>query len=181
MVRAFVHAYRRHMDIVCSEPATTRTGFPAHLMCQIVFFKCATQDESALACCFMVVVAFVFQVRAVSMHHVTCKDMIFNDGQLEVAFYRLKGKITRRPHIYTIPRLTGWSRSNLCNCFSSGTQISPLMRSLMFRWQTVYNARFPHFTASRQTTVTTLDTVLASGATMSSQPLKFPMNGSYGG
>ena len=109
MVRALVRAYRRHMDIVRGEPVSTRIGCPAHLMRQIVFFGCSTQDQGILACCAMVVMAFVFQVRAVSMHHVSRKDMCFNDGQLEIAFYRRKGKSIRRPHILRYHAADDWA------------------------------------------------------------------------
>lgn len=111
MVRALVRAYRRHMDIVSSEPATTLIGCPAHLMRQIFFFDCATQDESALICCAMVVMAFDFQVRAVSMHHVTCQDMILHNDQLEDAFYRRKGKDNRRLHILRYLAANDWAVS----------------------------------------------------------------------
>lgn len=60
----------------------------------------------------MVTLAFVFQVRAVSMNHVQRKDMVFTEDGLEVTFVRRKGKSVRRPLIIRYRRAPDWSDSN---------------------------------------------------------------------
>lgn len=181
MVRAVARAYHQHMYTVRSDPTTTRNGCPADLMHQIFVLCCATRDKSALACCIMVTMAFVFQVCAVSMHHVTCEGMNFNNGQLRIAFYCCTGKGTRRPTSrVTMPRMTELFQSTLCVCFSSDTQTILPMQMFRLSWQTVSRIRFPWFTTLCQTTVTIRDIVLTLGITMSSRSLDSPRNGSCG-
>lgn len=111
MVRSLVRSYSRRMDLTGSEPILTRIGCSAGTIREVVKLGCTTNNVTQY-CCAMVVVAFVFQVRAVSMHNIRCKDMIFEEGTLEVSFYRRKGKSVRRPLILRYKNNPDWPVGN---------------------------------------------------------------------
>lgn len=66
-------------------------------MHEVVQLGFHTGDYTRISSCKMVSIASVFQVHAVSMHHVCDKDMIFDNATLKVSFYRCKDNGFRRP------------------------------------------------------------------------------------
>ena len=111
-VRSLVHAYRRHIDMTHVGTRPVRIGCPASLMRQVVELGCSVADSVRMECCDMLVMAFVFQVRAVSMNHVQHKDVIFEDNGLTVSFLRSEGKSFRRPRFLRYWCATGWPDFN---------------------------------------------------------------------
>lgn len=106
--RALVRAYHCHMDVVRTTPSSTGIGFPAHLMREIVQLGFSTGDQTTLSSFAMAIMAF-FQVRTVSMPHVQCTDIIFDNATLEVYFYRHNGKSIRRPLVLRYRASNNWS------------------------------------------------------------------------
>ena len=112
LVRALVRAYRHNADNTSDHVASVRIGCSASVMRQVVEFGIKTDDTINLACAAMTVMEFVFQVRSVSMGRVQCKDIIFDEHELTVSFFRRKGRSIRRPHTLRYPRSPEWPTDN---------------------------------------------------------------------
>lgn len=104
-----VPTYLRKMDVLRTTHTSKRIGCPAHLMREVFQLGCSASDQTALSSCMLVVMAFVFQLRVVSMHHVKCKDMIFNSDTPEVFFYRFRGKSSLLPKLLRYRASDYWS------------------------------------------------------------------------
>lgn len=112
LVRALTQAYSLQYDMRRSEPRPIRVGCPASLIRQVIDHGMTTTNTFDIACCAMVTMAFIFQVRSVALGHVTCKDVFLDDHGLSVTFYVRKGRSTRFPLILQYPSNTTWTKIN---------------------------------------------------------------------
>lgn len=133
LVTALVRAYARRFND--STPQTPlRIGCPATVVRSIVEYGIRASSTCDLACCSAVVIAFIFQVRAVSMAHLTADHMTINDQGLTVSFLRRKGKSLRRPLILRYARSPSWGPDN------------PI--SLITKWLATVSGSEPAFSVS---------------------------------
>lgn len=111
LVNSLMRAYTRRFDQL-AVPALQRIGCPAFVINQILQAGHSASDHYDLSCCTAVVIAFIFQVRAVSMAHLYRRDLRCDSSGLTASFYRRKGRSIRRPLILHYPRSSTWGPSN---------------------------------------------------------------------
>lgn len=89
LVSSLMRAYTRRFDELAT-PVLHRVGCPASVVHQILQAGHSSTTSSDLASCTAVVIAFIFQVRAVSMAHLYRRDVSVDARGLTVSFYRRK-------------------------------------------------------------------------------------------
>lgn len=111
LVRALVRGYKRHYDNTATI-ALIRIGCPAHEMRKVVVAGLASSDALDLSCCTAVIIAFIFQLRSVSVAHLERHHLTFAPTKMTGTFHVRKGKSVRRPLILDYPYSATWCNVN---------------------------------------------------------------------
>lgn len=111
MISRLVKAYANRKDwgeTTCD----VRTGIGAPLVRRIVELGCVTQSVDLVRACAMVVFAFVFHCRAVTVGHVHVSDVEVGENGIVATLVRRKGKSESRPLRLTYAASAEWGDQN---------------------------------------------------------------------
>lgn len=115
MVTALLDAYGKREDRVAA-PERTRTGCDAALMRTVLAHGLLATAPEDVGCCAMVIFAYVFQCRAVTVRHMTTDDCLVTPLEISAVLTHRKGKAFRRPLRLRYTANPDWSRDTSPHC-----------------------------------------------------------------
>lgn len=107
LIPSLIRAYTRRFDENAT-PVLIRFGCSAELVHLFLRTGLNSTKEVDVASCTAVVLAFLFQVRAVFIRHVCKKDIVVDDSGITATLFRRKGRSVQRPLIICYPRSPDW-------------------------------------------------------------------------
>lgn len=108
LVSALVKAYASKADLQ-GLTKTARVGLPAGLVLRIVSYGLQTDVIEEVCYCTMVLFAFVFQCRSVSVAHLQDSDVTVTDAGVTAVLTHRKAKSRQRPLRLSYPRCAAWT------------------------------------------------------------------------
>lgn len=143
-------AYNPRYDETAA-PVPLRVGCSAEVILRILQADLPSITPLDTSCCVAVLLFFILQVRAVSMAHLSKKDITLDCEKLTVSFFCRKGRSVRRPLILHYGRAANWGSNNsialvekwLPSTTSSGPVFSMPLSNAMQRALTLTGVQAP--------------------------------------